>query len=219
MTHPYKAAAFDLGGPGVRTPFEMTHVFERNVGLPEGSLTWRGPFDPSTDELWRKMQDGVITEREYWHARAVELEPYTGSTQIKDFFKLAFDGTEEEVMRTEANELRLACTAAGIVTAILTNDYQDFNEPGWGAEFAFIRDIDVFMDGSVTGLLKPDPRAYQLLADTLGFAPEEILFMDDQPWSIEGAASIGMATEWIDVRDPAPCFRRAADRLGVTVNF
>lgn len=211
---PIKAVAFDLGGPVVRTPFEMLPHVEGRVGVAAGTFTWRGPFDPQTDPLWRRMQSGAITERDYWRTRAAELAPYTGGSEVRDFFGIAFDASPAEMIRPEAEAFLRDCQEAGYRTGILTNDLRDFNRPGWGADIAFLSAVDVIVDGSVTGVLKPDPRAYRLLLEALGTAPEETLFIDDQPLNVAGAAEVGLRSVWFDVLDPVGSYRRAAGRLG-----
>ena len=47
-----KALILDFGGVVTRTMFETHDITERALGLPAGSLTWRGPFDTATDPLW-----------------------------------------------------------------------------------------------------------------------------------------------------------------------
>ncbi|ABQ62581.1 hypothetical protein H721_03207 [Brucella ovis IntaBari-2006-46-332] len=44
-----KALILDFGGVVTRTLFETHDITERALGLPAGSLGWKGPFDPSTD--------------------------------------------------------------------------------------------------------------------------------------------------------------------------
>lgn len=62
-----KRLLLDFGGVVIRTPFEMRH----RIGCP----AWFGPFDPATDDLWRRMQGGEIAERTYWKTRAEEVFP------------------------------------------------------------------------------------------------------------------------------------------------
>ena len=50
-----KGLLLDFGGVISVTLFERHRLSERLLGLPEGTLTWRGPFDPESDALWRDM--------------------------------------------------------------------------------------------------------------------------------------------------------------------
>ncbi|HWT55675.1 MAG TPA: HAD-IA family hydrolase [Candidatus Microsaccharimonas sp.] len=46
------------------------------------------------------------------------------------------------------------------------------------------------------GFIKPDPRAYQTIADRLGVSPEECVFIDDQERYCTGASDVGMRAIW-----------------------
>ena len=73
-----KALILDFGGVISRTLFETHDLSEAALGLPPGTLTWRGPFDPSTDPLWRAMQANEISERDYWTTRTREVGRLVG---------------------------------------------------------------------------------------------------------------------------------------------
>ncbi len=203
-----EAVLFDMGGPVARTPFEMLPYLERVCGAPKRTFDWTGPFDPGADGLWQRMQAGEITEREYWHERAAQAAPYTGDPDVRSLFTLAF-ADPAECIRPEAMSLLEECQVRGLRTGILTNDMRDFNEPGWSDRVDFVQRVDAVIDGSITGVLKPDPRAYQIAVDTLGVAPQSTLFIDDQPFNIEGARAIGLQTVWFDVTDPVGSYERA----------
>ena len=47
-----RALILDFGGVISRTLFETHDQTEAALGLPSGTLTWRGPFDPDSDPLW-----------------------------------------------------------------------------------------------------------------------------------------------------------------------
>lgn len=202
-----EAVLFDMGGPVARTPFEMLPYLERVCGAPDRTFDWTGPFDPGADGLWQRMQAGEITEREYWHERAAQAAPYTGDPDVRSLFKLAF-ADPLECIRPEAMTLLDECQERGLRTGILTNDMRDFNEPGWSDRVEFVQRVDAVIDGSITGVLKPDPRAYRIAVDTLGVAPQSTLFIDDQPFNIEGAQAIGLQTVWFDVTDPVGSYER-----------
>ena len=201
-----------MGGPVARTPFEMLRYLEHVCGAPERTFDWTGPFDPASDDLWQRLQAGEMTEREYWHRRAEQAAPYTGSPEVRRLFTLAF-ADPAECIRPEAMEMLDECQARGLRTGILTNDMRDFNEPGWSDRVEFVQRVDEVIDGSITGVLKPDPRAYEIAVESLGVAPGSVLFIDDQPFNIEGARSVGLQTVWFDVTEPAGSYARARAQL------
>ena len=53
-----------------------------------------------------------------------------------------------------------------------------------------------------TQILKPDPRAFQLVAEGLDLPLGQCLFIDDQLKNIEGAQALGMPFVHFDVTDP-----------------
>lgn len=48
-----RALILDFGGVISRTLFETHDETERALGLPAGTLTWRGPFEPPSDPCGR----------------------------------------------------------------------------------------------------------------------------------------------------------------------
>ena len=79
-----KALVLDFGGVISKTMFETHGLSEAALGLPAGTLNWRGPFDPDNDALWRAMQADKISERDYWMARTKE----TGKLLGEDWDKM-----------------------------------------------------------------------------------------------------------------------------------
>ena len=77
------------------------------------------------------------------------------------------------------------------------------------------RGLDALVDASVTGVLKPDPRAYAMAAEALGLPPSAIVFVDDMPWNVEAAREAGMIGLLLDLADPAEVFERARKELGL----
>src|SRR6218665_2690110 len=98
-----KALILDFGGVVTRTLFETHDITERALGLPAGTLTWRGPFDPATDPLWVSMQAREITERDYWMTRTREVGSLLGEewTDMKTFVQRARGADAELVLRPE----------------------------------------------------------------------------------------------------------------------
>lgn len=196
------ALLLDLGGVCLPTPFELHRGVEAKLGLAPGTLAWMGPFDPATDELWRDMQEGRLTEREYWHRRAAEIGRATGRAfSLRTYMAVMYDRPEAEIVRSEAVAVVTAVREAGLKVGVLTNDLEAFHGPAWTERIEFFRLFDSLTDASRTGILKPDPRAYsQALAD-LGVAADEVLFVDDQPGNVAGAREAGIETIQFDVAD------------------
>jgi epoxide hydrolase-like predicted phosphatase len=60
------------------------------------------------------------------------------------------------------------------------------------ARFGFEQLVDVIVYSHEAGLAKPDPRAYLLLCEELGVAPEELVFLDNRAPNVEAACQLGI---------------------------
>jgi putative hydrolase of the HAD superfamily len=70
----------------------------------------------------------------------------------------------------------------------------------------------VFIESSVVGLRKPDPRIYRLTCRELGVEPAQAAFLDDIGRNLKPARALGMTT--IKVEDPAMALRELGAVLG-----
>jgi putative hydrolase of the HAD superfamily len=212
-----KALILDFGGVVTRTLFETHDETERALGLQPGSLTWRGPFDPSSDRLWERMQAREITERDYWMTRTREVGALVGETwtDMKTFVQRARGAEPELVLRPEARDAILTAHAAGLKLAILSNELDLFYGVDFRKRFPLIELFDVIVDATYTQILKPDPRAYELVLAELGLDRENCVFVDDQAKNIEGAVAVGLPHVHFDVTRPADSYRRALQLLGL----
>ncbi len=212
-----KALILDFGGVISRTLFETHDLSEAALGLPPGTLTWRGPFDPSTDPLWRAMQANEISERDYWTTRTREVGRLVGEDwqDMQTFVKRARGADVEAVIRPEAVAAIALARAAGCKLAVLSNELDLFYGADFRQRLPLLGLFNVIVDATYTGVLKPDPRAYQECLSLLGVAPGQAVFVDDQWRNIEGAVRCGLQTVHFDVRDPAASYDNALQLLGV----
>lgn len=212
-----KALILDFGGVITRTLFETHDLTERALGIKFGTLTWRGPFDPSTDELWIRMQDGEISERDYWMTRTREVGRLVGKdwTSMKEFVQSARGADAELVLRPEARDAILKAKASGIRLAILSNELDLFYGVEFRKSFPLIDLFDVIVDATYTNILKPDARAYQLCLDELNLPAADCVFVDDQKKNVDGALALHIPTIHFDVTRPAQSYAAALSLLGV----
>lgn len=199
-----KTLLLDFGGVCILSPVELHRHTEKNLGLPERILTWMGPVDPSTDPLWRALLAEELTERAYWQRRADEVGRLAGRHpfSVEDYFRACFDLPEEVMIRRAATATIAKARAAGRKVGVLTNDLQAFHGKAWVDRLSFFANVDALVDASTTGILKPDPRAYQQALDALGVAAADVLFVDDQPRNVAGARALGIETIHFDIAHP-----------------
>jgi putative hydrolase of the HAD superfamily len=206
----------DFGSVISFSAFERHRASEQLLGLETGSLTWLGPLDPDTDPLWQAMQHDQITEREYWEQRAREVGAALGKSWTpKDFFT-AIRGTDPNLaIRPSALATIRRVRGAGKIVAILSNELELY----WGRPFMdrleILKEIDIVVDGTHTGYLKPDPAAYQAALGLLKADPSAVVFVDDQSRNVAGATAMGMNAVFFDLRQPDACFAEVRSLMGV----
>jgi putative hydrolase of the HAD superfamily len=212
-----KALVLDFGGVISRTLFETHDLSEAALGLPPGTLTWRGPFDPETDALWQAMQADHITEREYWMARTRSVGKLVGEAwnDMQTFVQRARGADVEAVIRPEAIAAVQQAKAAGCKLAVLSNELDLFYGASFRERLPLLNLFDVIIDATYTGILKPDRRAYEMCSEALGVSAADCVFVDDQSRNVLGAMRLGWQTVQFDVTHPAESYQRALKLLGL----
>ncbi len=211
-----RALLLDLGGTAFSSGLERMALLGEREPAVRDVVARRGPLGPEVDLLWNAMLRGEITERGYWQARSDEVGATLGRPgwPITEFMHLLYDLVDDP-LRPEAAALLADAQAAGIAVGALTNDLKAFHGEGAMAGSPVLASLDALVDGSVTGVLKPDPRAYALAAAALGHPPSEIVFVDDMTWNVDAAREAGMIALLLDLADPAEVFGRARKELGL----
>ena len=214
-----QALVLDFGGVISRTLFETHALTEQALGLAPGTLTWRGPFDPAGDALWRDMQAQRISERDYWLQRSREAGALLGETwhDMQTLVRRARGAEPDQIIRPQTLALIESAKAAGCRLAILSNELDLFYGAELRQRLACLRHFDVIVDATYTQCLKPDPKAYAECLRQLQLPAAQCVFVDDQARNIEGAQRCGMQTVWFDVQAPEQACAQAAARLGLNL--
>ncbi|QSR29369.1 HAD family hydrolase [Nocardioides sp. S5] len=214
MTGP--ALVLDFGGPVLLTPFELVRD---EVGTPAWSLLHeRGPLATAErpDPVWESLQAGRITERDYWDERAAEWHQSGGhGPDIRSMIAHLYEPARPALVRERARTLVRDAHAAGMQVGILSNDLGHFHKDEWIEQIEIVGDVDVVVDGSVEGYLKPHPRLYEMLSERLDVAFADMVFLDDQTTNIRGAEALGIPSVWFDVTDPDESFAAVRHLLGL----
>ena len=80
--------------------------------------------------------------------------------------------------------------------------------------FEILDSFDAIVDATHTGILKPEPQAYQLAVESLDTSFESVVFVDDQQKNVDGAIDCGIEAIRLDITDPESGFdivRRALE--------
>ena len=206
----------DFGGVITYSIFERCRDIEQLYRLPDGSLNWTGPFDPLGDELWQQYLSGQISERDYWYTRCGELgqilrEEITIRRLVTDLRNF------KPSVRPEAETLIRQARAQGRRVGLLTNELELFHGPEVYDAFEILGSFDAIVDATHTGILKPEPQAYQLAVESLDASFESVVFVDDQQKNIDGAIDCGIEAIRLDIIEPEIGFDQIYQALGVTL--
>ena len=218
MSRSEKALVLDFGGVISRTMFETHHLTEAALGLASGSLKWLGPFSNGEDAEWEAMQAEKISERDYWMLRTKDVGSSIGKTwtKMEDFVRAARGAEPRAIIRPEFHKAIAVAGEAGCKLAILSNELDLFYGADFRDKLPFLKNFNVIVDATYTGILKPDRRAYQSICDALSMPAPDCVFVDDQRRNVEGAIAAGMVPVHFDVTNPKQSYVEALNLLGLT---
>lgn len=74
-------------------------------------------------------------------------------------------------------------------------------------------DYKVVVDSSKVGLIKPDPKIYQMAIELAAMEPNEILFLDDTRSYLTAADKAGIQISWFDEMNPEDSINQAKAAL------
>ena len=199
---------FDLGGVVMASPLAAIARYERDHGLPDQAIT-RAIRTSGDDGAWSRLERGELSLEAF-------LVPFEADCRICGI-EVSGAGlmryiTGASAPRPAMLEAIRRIRARGLRAGALTNNWlTEAPRPSHPVREHF----DVFIESSVVGLRKPDPRIYELACRELGVAPAQTAFLDDIGGNLKPARALGMAT--IKVSDPMVALRELSDVLGFDV--
>ncbi len=206
----------DIGGVVHNTGVRLAGRLAEREPAMRPVLEQIGGIASDRDELWQRMLRRQVSERDYWAQRAAEFGAAVGETwDTRAMMRRFYELPEQEWLCAATVELMTDTKAAGLRLGALTNDMTVFHGPEWVARQEHLKLFDVIVDASLTGVMKPDPRAFRGGAEALGLPPEQIVFLDDMPWNVEGARQAGMTAVRVPWDDPGPAIDTARKLLGL----
>lgn len=191
-----RAIFFDLGGVVIRTEYQAPreHLAER-LNTTYEDLN-RIVFE---SESSRMASLGSISTEAHWESVTRRLGRPPSETKL----------IHEEFFAGDVMDLDLLAFIRSLrpryKTGVISNAWPDLrqNLVEKKAEDAF----DAVIVSAEVGVMKPEPRIYQIALEQLGVAPHEAVFVDDTAQNVDAARALGM--QGILFREP----RRALDDL------
>ena len=217
MADACEALILDFGGVISKTLFETHRASEAALGLPEFTLDWYGPFGRDSDALWRAMEAGEISERDYYFRRTAETGALLGETwtALPGLLRRIRGDDPASAIRPEALDAISRAKAAGRKLAVLSNELDLFYGADFRARLDFLRDFDVIVDATYTKVLKPAPQAYAFAIEGLGLPAAACVFVDDQWRNVQGGLAAGLRCVHFDVTQPQTSYHQALTMLGL----
>ncbi len=160
-------------------PSPRRRLAER-LGLPLETLV-RAIFD---SESARQASLGQIRAEQHWQQvmQDLGLSPQQAEPIATEFFQ--GDAMDEDLVGF-IRSLRPVYR-----TALISNAWSDLRDFLIRQRIADA--FDEIVVSAEVGLMKPDPRIYDLALQRLGVAPQEAVFLDDFGENVEAARAIGM---------------------------
>ena len=234
-----RAIIFDLGGVVLGSPLHAIAAYERELGIPANFVN-RVVADTSPDGAWSRLERGEISMETFYTDFESDCQAAGQTLSARTMFEhMAAAALPRPSMLEAIRRIR----AEGFLTAALTNnwandDAADHDAKGGDKDSKKGSDrgtdraeanagpsgandttrvlsdrFDVFVESSVEGLRKPDPRIYILTCERLGVTPSEAVFLDDIGSNLKAARALGMTT--IKVDRPEQALEELAGVIGL----
>ncbi len=207
-----RAVIFDLGGVVLGSPLHAIRDYERERGVPENFVN-HVVRDTAPHGAWSRLERGELSMNAFYTAFAEDCRAAGQEIDVPVMFQRMGEAAKPRpAMLTAIDRLR----AGGLKVAALTNNWAHDGERGVDdGTRALERVFDVFVESSVEGLRKPDPRIYELVCERLDVTPDVSAFLDDIGGNLKPARAMGMQT--IKVDEPRQALRELEAIVGLSL--
>ena len=161
-----------------------TGLPEGATGLPEGAI----PRAAFSDDLLPLVITGQISDEE-WRGRTADLLskdfPEANAKRAVAIWSVSPGEVDLEVLGIlQACRKRAHLVLISNATSRLLSDLR---------RLGIAEDFDYIINSSEVGFAKPDPNIYSAALDTVGAAPGQALFIDDNAGHVAAATRLGIA--------------------------
>jgi putative hydrolase of the HAD superfamily len=204
-----KVVLFDFGGVITTSPLEAFAAYERERGLPHGTIRRINSTNPDAN-AWARYERREVDEPGFVALFEAEAAALGAGVDAREVLGL-LHGDLRPAMLSALHRLH----AAGLRLALLTNNVAPIERPGPLDDLLGL--FDVVVESSIEGVRKPEPAFYERALERLGgVAAHEAVFLDDLGVNLKPARALGMAT--VKVTDPAEALRELSALVGVDLS-
>lgn len=177
-----KAIIFDVGGVLIRT---ADHTRRRQWETRLGLAPWESEQLVFNSEMGTKAQRGEVRDEALWTWVGDHLQ--LNETDLAAFARDFWAGD----MLDAALMALIRRLKSVYQTAVLSNQ-TDALRTLLTDDLRIADAFDTIVISAEVGVMKPDPRIYQITLERLGCAPQEAIFIDDFAHNVDGARAVGM---------------------------
>ncbi|MEJ2178469.1 MAG: HAD family phosphatase [Gammaproteobacteria bacterium] len=187
------AILFDLGGVLVELNHNADNVpwFDNDRSASENWQRWL------TSPVSQQFERGLISPQEFAERfikdNKVPLEPDSFLKHFESWVIGFYPGTFSLLQQLSA------LYPIGV--------FSNSNEVHWPrlyTQMQYHGSISYYFTSYLMGVAKPDPASFNHVATSMGIAPEEILFLDDNPINVESAWRSGFLAEQVSSFEQIP---------------
>ena len=176
-----KFVIFDFGEVFVKDMDKAMKIYTEKTGVDVHYV-----FMEQMKPQWKAWERGEITEAEFNDAFVKEVN--SDKFDVKEMWSRFWSLMRRDEAITELiKQLR----HDGYTTALLTNNTKEWIEE-YNQRDPFDQYFDLVISSHAVGMVKPDPRIYELTMRRLGAKPEECIFVDDKERNTKAAEAVGM---------------------------
>ena len=209
---PVTAIIFDLGGVVLGSPLHAIADYEKELGLPANFVN-RVVAETAPQGAWSRLERGEISMETFYTDFETDCAAAGPDFSAREMMLRIGEVTQPRPSMLMAIE---RIRSAGLRVAALTNNWAPDEETGRDDGTRALASLfDVFVESSVEGLRKPDPRIYELVCRRLEISPDEAIFLDDIGSNLKSARAMGMQT--IKVVSPEQALGELSNLLGLAL--
>lgn len=203
----FRAVIFDLGGVVLDSPLDAIACYEADLGIPAGHIN-RVVASSGPEGAWSRLERGELGVAEFSPAFERECSAAGHAISATEMLaRIAVSSGPRPSMLGAIRTLR----GRGLAVGALTNNWES-TPASRRAQEGLRACFDAFVESSVVGMRKPDPRIYLHACAALGVGPAASIFLDDIGRNLKAAKALGMTT--IKVDEPGTALAELARHLG-----
>ena len=203
----YKGVIFDLGGVVLDSPLHVIARFEKERGIPANFVNHL-VLETAPEGAWSKLERGEVDLEGFcalFDAECRARGQLLPASDLMDAIKSS-SGARPAMLQA-LRRLR----EEGLQIAALTNNWSNDGQDPHQLRPCF----DHYIESSVVGLRKPDPKIYELVLDQMEIEANEAVFLDDIGTNLKTARAMGVMT--IKVETPGQALAELEEVLGISL--